>query len=264
MYPAARAEQIKVADYHETTGKFSEASDITIVSGDNETIRGWFLQANASRGRFLILLFHGNGGHRGHRSLWYELLHSIDADILAIDYRGYGDSEGQPSEKSLTEDASATWKYATQQLGYSPRQILIIGESLGGGVSVKLASTVCQQEQQPAGLILISTFSSMLDTAQNQFWWLPVRFLLLDKYRSDLEIPNVTCPVLQFHGTADSIVPLQLAKRLHQLTPTQSTSGVEKELVIFEGAGHNDILHHGGAELRQKVFQWTQYHATPK
>ncbi len=258
MYPAGRAEQLAVAEFPVTTGKFSKAADVEIVSGGNEKIRGWFLQAGKNRGDRLMLFFHGNASHRARRLAWYELFWSINVDVLAMDYRGYADSEGQPSEKALTEDAAATWKYATQELGYRPDQIVITGESLGGGVGVKLASAVCQQGDQPAGLILVSTFSSMLDAARNRFWWLPVRLLLIDRYRSDLEIPHVTCPVLQFHGTADSIVPLPLAQRLHDMTLAKSQSGVPKKFVLFRGTGHNDVLNRNGKEVQNEIQQWIQ------
>ena len=258
MYPAGRAETLAVAEFPMTIGKFAEAADVEIVSGGNEKIRGWFLQAEKNRGDRLMLFFHGNGSHRGRRLSWYELFRSINVDVLAMDYRGYADSEGQPSEKALTEDASAAWKYATQTLGYRPDQIVIAGESLGGGVSVKLASTVCQHGEQPGGLILVSTFSSMVDTARNRFWWLPVSLVLIDRYRSDLEIPHVTCPVLQFHGTADSIVPLPLAQRLQDVTPAKSQGGVPKKLVLFRGTGHNDVLNRNGKEVQEEIHQWIQ------
>ena len=258
MYPAGRAEQLAVSEFPVTTGKFAKAADVEILSGGNEKIRGWFLQAEKNRGERLMLFFHGNGSHRARRLSWYELFRSINVDVLAMDYRGYADSEGQPSEKALTEDAAATWQYATQTLGYRPDQIVIAGESLGGGVGIKLASTVCQQGKQPAGLILVSTFSSMLDVARNRFWWLPVRFLLVDRYRSDLEIPYVTCPVLQFHGTTDSIVPLPLAQRLQDLTRAKSQGGVPKKLVLFRGTGHNDVLNRNGREVQEEIRQWIQ------
>lgn len=258
MYPAGPAVQLAVAEFPVTTGKFSKAADIEIVSGDNEKIRGWFLQTDKNRGDRLILFFHGNGSHRARRLSWYELFRAINVDVLAMDYRGYADSEGQPSEKALTEDAAATWKYATQTLGYRPDQIVIAGESLGGGVGVRLASTVCQHGEHPAGLILVSTFSSMLDAARNRFWWLPVRFLLVDRYRSDLEIPYVTCPVLQFHGTADSIVSLPLAQRLQGLTPAKSHGGIPKKLVLLRGTGHNDVLNRNGKEIHEEIHEWIQ------
>ena len=159
MFPAVRTEPLTVAACSLTTGIFAAASDVEIVAGETETIRGWYLQSDAKRSDRLVILFHGNGGDRSSRGIWYELLRSINVDVLAMDYRGYADSDGSPSEKALTQDATATWKYATQTLGYQPGQIILLGESLGGGVSVKLASTACQHGEPPGGLLLVSAFS---------------------------------------------------------------------------------------------------------
>ncbi len=258
MFPAGRTEPLLVAEYPVATGIFSSASDVAIVAGDKQTIRGWMLQSEKKSSDRLVILFHGNGGDRSRRWGWYELLRSINVDVLAMDYRGYADSDGSPSEKTLTQDATATWKYATQTLGYPPGQIIVLGESLGGGVGVKLASTICQQSEVPAGLVLVSTFSSMLDAASNRFWWLPVRFVLLDRFRSDLEIEHVTCPVLQFHGTVDSIIPLRLGQRLHELTPPQASNGIEKKLIIFNGTDHNNVLDRHGGEVRDAVREFIE------
>lgn len=256
MYPAGRDTQIAVADYPVTTGRFARASDIELIHANNEKIGGWHLQVGKQRGERLVILFHGNASHRARRLPWYDLFHAIDVDVLAMDYRGYGDSDGKPSEKALTEDALATWLHATKTLGYRPDQIILAGESLGGGVATKLASTLCQKDERPAGLLLVATFSSMLDAARNRFWWLPVKFLLIDRYRSDLEMPHVTCPVLQFHGTHDSIVPLPLAQRLHQLTPLKSRCGVDKMFFVFRGTGHNDVLNRNGNDLQKTIQTW--------
>lgn len=256
MYPAERAERLAINNCPETSGLFLAAADLELVSGNDDRIRGWYLQAAEKRSDRLIVFFHGNGGNRARRTSWYELCRSLNADVLAIDYRGYGDSDGKPSEKALTQDAAATWKHATEILKFHPSQIIVVGESLGGGVSVKLASTVCQQGQEPAGLVLVSTFSSMVDAASYHFPLLPVRLLLLDRYRSDREIQHVTCPVLQFHGTNDSVVPLPLAQRLHDATPATASNGIEKQLLIFDGTDHNNLISRNGAELEGVINAW--------
>lgn len=258
MFPAVRTEPLAVAKHPFTNRLFHSASDVEIVAGNDQRIRGWLLQANKERSEQLVILFHGNGGDRSRRTGWYELLRSANVDILAMDYRGYADSDGNPSEAALTEDATATWKYATLSMGYKPGRIVLLGESLGGGVAVKLAATTCTSGEAPAGLVLVATFSSMLETAQHRFWWLPVRFLLVDRFRSDLEIPHVTCPILQFHGTVDSIIPLSLAQRLHDLTPPVANNGMKKQFVIFNGTDHNNILDRNGVEIRDRLGKWLQ------
>lgn len=242
MYPATQAPQLPATAFPQLEQTFHSASDVEITTSDKVIIRGWHLQAAAMPSDRLILLFHGNGGNRAHRGNWYTIAHSLKADVLAMDYHGYGDSGGSPSEAALIMDAEATWQHAMKVLKYQPSQIVIVGESLGGGVSVQLAATMSQHGTPPAGLVLVSTFSSMLDVAAAHFRWLPVRWLLLDRYRSDKVIAGVTCPILQFHGDQDTLVPLPFARRLHELTPAKSSGGIAKRFLLLRGAGHNDML----------------------
>jgi len=242
MYPAMRATSLDASSFPQLTQAFHAATDVILTTPDKVKIRGWYLQAAAEKSDRLILLFHGNGGHRAHRGNWYVIAKSLNADVLAIDYHGYGDSEGSPSEAALISDADAAWDHAVHVLKYQPAQIVILGESLGGGVAVQLAADKCRNNASPAGLILSATFSSMLETASYRFRWLPVRFVLLDRYRSDKHIGDVTCPILQFHGDQDTLIPLFMGKKLHDLAPEKSSSGKPKMLHVLKGAGHNDAL----------------------
>lgn len=253
MYPATQAPQLPVAAFPQLERTFHSASDVEITTGDKVTIRGWHLQVAAMPADRLILLFHGNGGNRAHRGNWYTIAHSLNADVLAMDYHGYGDSGGSPSEAALIMDAEAAWEHAVQGLKYQPSQIVIVGESLGGGVSVQLAAMMSQKSTPPAGLVLVATFSSMLDVAADHFRWLPVRWLLLDRYRSDKAIARVTCPIVQFHGDQDTLVPLLLARRLQEFTPANSSGGIPKEFHLLHGAGHNDILDRYGRFIRDEM-----------
>ncbi len=253
MYPATQAPQLPVGAFPQLEQTFHSASDVEITTSDSVTIRGWHLQAAAKPSDRLILLFHGNGGNRAHRGNWYTIAHSLNADVLAMDYHGYGDSGGSPSEAALIMDAEAAWEHAVNVLKYQPSQIVIVGESLGGGVSVQLAATISQQGTPPAGLVLIATFSSMLDVASAHYRRLPVRWLLLDRYRSDKAIVHVTCPILQFHGDQDTLVPLPCARRLHELTPAKSSGGIAREFQLLRGAGHNDILDRYGRFIRDEM-----------
>lgn len=243
MYPAARAAGICVSDFPHLTEWFQAASDVAVTTTDGAVIRGWHLRYGAENADFLILLFHGNAGHRGMRTRWYWIAKTLRVDVLAIDYHGYGDSEGHPSERTLRMDAEAAWNFAVETLQYPTQALVILGESLGGGVGVQLAADKCREGTPPAGLILVATFNSMVDVADNRFPWMPVRRVLSDHYRSDLKIPDVTCPVLQFHGADDTIVPLALAKRLYECTPQRSADGRPPVFVEFPGTGHNDILY---------------------
>jgi len=256
MYPAARAESLSVDEYPELRQYFYSATDLEITTPDKVTIRGWHLQVAATPADRLILLFHGNAGHRAHRGSWYDIARSLNADVLVIDYHGYGDSGGSPSERALIQDGEAAWEYAVGTLKFQPAQIVIVGESLGGAVGVQLAAEKCRAGTAPCGLVLVATFSSMVDVAGYQFPWLPVRFFLIDCYRSDKHIIDVTCPILQFHGDQDTIVPLQFAQRLHQLSPVTSSEGKPKSLHILRGTGHNDILHLHGWSIRDAMAKF--------
>jgi fermentation-respiration switch protein FrsA (DUF1100 family) len=253
MYPAARAASLSVEAFPELEQYFHTATDLEITTGDKVTIKGWHLQVKATQADRLILLFHGNGGHRAHRGSWYDIARTLNADVLVIDYHGYGDSGGSPSEKALIQDAAAAWEYAVATLKYQTAQIVIVGESLGGAAGVQLAAEKCRRGTPPCALVLVATFSSMVDVASYQFPWLPVRFFLIDRYHSDKNIVDVTCPILQFHGDQDTVVPLRFGQRLHQLAPAVSSGGKAKALHILQGTGHNDILHLHGWSIRDAM-----------
>jgi len=255
MYPAAQAERLPAASFPFLGQFYEKQNDVQMKTTDGVIIRGWHLQLGQTPANRLVLLFHGNSGHRAGRTLWYEVAASLGCDVLAIDYRGYGDSEGQPSEAGLIRDGLAAWDYANADLKYRPGQILIVGESLGGGVAIQLAAHACLRQEIPGGLVLLATFDSMLNAASHNFPWLPVRRFLLDRYHSDQHIADVKCAVLQFHGDQDTIVPLKLGRRLHALTPPTSMQGQPKVLKIFAGAGHNNLLRRHAPAIRDEMRQ---------
>lgn len=256
LYPATIAESLPVDSFPELKLSFEKRTDVEFPSHDEATIRGWHLQVASTPSEQLILLLHGNGGHRAFRTRWYELASSLKTDVLTIDYHGYGDSEGTPNEPALISDAKATWEYAVSKLGYSPSKIVILGESLGGGVGVQLAAIQCRRNQAPGGLILSATFSSMVETASRKFPWLPVNLMLQDRYHSDRHIPEVNCPLLQFHGADDSLVPLSLGQRLHELAPVASASGIPKSMIVFPQTEHNNVLRLNADAVRTQIAEF--------
>src|SRR5207302_1312059 len=126
----------------------------------------------------------------------------------------------------------------------------------GGGVSVRLASELCQKKIPPAGLILRSTFSSLTDAAAYHFPWLPVRWVLIDRFLSQQLIRDVTCPVLQVHGRRDTIVPLALGQRLFAAAPEKSASGLPKRFVELPSADHNDVMETSGPEVSRAIREF--------
>jgi pimeloyl-ACP methyl ester carboxylesterase len=138
-------------------------------------------------------------------------------------------------------------------LGYRPEQIVITGESLGGGVAVRLAADVCRGGQKPHGLLLVATFDSMLNAAGFHFPWLPVGRLLVDRFHSDQQIADVTCRIVQYHGDQDTVVPLPLGQQLHQRAPAVSVDGVPRQFRLLPGSGHNGLLQQHAVTFRREL-----------
>jgi fermentation-respiration switch protein FrsA (DUF1100 family) len=232
--------------------------NVTVDATDGLPLHGWFVRATPqnSKGRPgvsgagdgnsshpVVIYFPGNAGHRGYRVLELDVISRLGADVYLFDYRGYGDNAGSPSEELLAADARSVWQTVTGKRGAKPSQVVLLGESLGGGVATRLASDVCAAGTPPGGVVLRSTFSSLVDVAAHHYWWLPVRTLLIDRFPSAERIRSVTCPVLVIHGTADTIVPFACGERLFEAAPETSTESVAKTFAELPGAGHNDILY---------------------
>lgn len=251
IYLPHRENRIDVRDANLPPG---QVHAITVSTDDGLELRGWHLlpdgrsaadyqacDSELSKGRHLVLYFSGNGGNRRFRTREFGLLTGLNLDVFVFDYRGYGDNPGSPSQEKLTADARSIWNYATQKRHVPPNRIIIYGESLGGGVATGLASELCQSRIVPGGLILRSTFSSLVDAGKYHYPWLPVGWMLADRFMSIDQIPQVTCPILQVHGTNDSIVPIEMGQRLFARAPEQSSSGIAKRFIKLAGAGHNDV-----------------------
>ncbi|MCY2924553.1 MAG: alpha/beta hydrolase, partial [Planctomycetota bacterium] len=149
---------------------------VTITTSDALKLEAWYMPPAKPDGA-VILHFHGNSGDLSNRVGLFEIFHPLGLGLLVIDYRGFGRSEGSPSEAGTALDAQAAWKYLTQTRGIAPSRIVIQGQSLGGGVAAELASRV-----KPAGLILEATFTSLTDAAADLFWFLPVRLMMRTWY----------------------------------------------------------------------------------
>lgn len=241
--------------------------DAAVRTEDGLDLRGWLVlakghlantekevDAELTKRRPVVLYFGGNAADRSYRLFEIEVLCEAGADVLIFDYRGYGDSAGEPSEEGLARDARAIWRYATEIKKIEPRRLVLYGESLGGGVAVRLASDLGQKKTELGGLILRSTFNSLSDAASCHFRWLPVRWLLVDRFASDQCICHITCPLLQLHGRRDTIVPFRLGQQLFAAAPEKSATGLAKRFVDLPNADHNDVME----TARREVFQALQ------
>jgi pimeloyl-ACP methyl ester carboxylesterase len=195
-----------------------------LKTSDGEDIVVWWISPRVS-GKPVFIYFHGNGGNLSYRSQRFSLLSADGAGVMAVSWRGYGGSTGSPTEDGLMADARAA--YASVRQRVDPRQIVLVGESLGAGVAVKLAAEV-----PVAALILDSAYSSISDVAADKFPWLPVRWLIQDEFRADLAARTVHVPVFQVHCTDDPVIPLVFGRRLHQLFPNR------RDLIEVPGQCH--------------------------
>lgn len=266
IYLPARQASIEPQDAGSSPGR---VHTITLTTDDGLELRGWHLlppgrsasdrkqcDAQLALGRSVVLYFSGNAGNRAWRIEDFEAFAQLDCDVFAFDYRGYGDNPGSPSEQRLAADATAAWRYATQTRRIEPRRLILCGESLGGGVAVRLAAERCAAGTPPGGLVLRATFSSLTDVAAYHYPWLPVRWLLVDRYPSVEWMPQVTCPILHLHGRRDSIIPLELGRKLFDAAPPQSADGKPKRFVELPSADHNDILAVAEPEFHAAVAEF--------
>jgi fermentation-respiration switch protein FrsA (DUF1100 family) len=175
-------------------------------AADGVTLDAWFF-STSPRAR-VALVCHGNGGNISHRLGLYAALRDVGLNVLAFDYRGYGRSAGRPSEEGTYRDAEAAYAWLRQR-GFAATNILVYGESLGGGVATELAL-----REPVGGLILQSTFTSIPDVGAGLFPWLPVRTLATIHYDNRAKLPRVRVPVLVMHSPEDSLIPFAHAQQL--------------------------------------------------
>ncbi len=207
--------------------------EIFFKTPDDLRLSAWY--APAGQGAPVIVHCHGNGGNISHRVGLMAAYHRVGFGVFLFDYRGYGLSQGVPSESGVYQDALAAYHYLVDELHLPPGQIVITGHSLGGVVAAALAAEV------PArALILESTFTNLGDMARHYYAWLPTRWFWADKFNAGHWLAKVTTPKLFIHGARDTIVPEKLGRKLFDLAP---------EPKIFHqlaGAGHNDLHEVGG------------------
>lgn len=202
---------------------------LKLSTTDGETLDGWLIPAGTGRkARGLILFLHGNAGSIAHRLDYLKMFHDLDFATLIFDYRGYGLSSGSPSEAGTYLDAEAAWHHATQSLGFLPGRIVILGESLGGGVASRLAV-----DRRPGALVLASTFTSVPDLGAELYPMIPIRLLANIRYDSLERLPQVTCPLLVIHSRDDDIIPFAHGRRLFEAARSP------KRFLEISG-GHND------------------------
>lgn len=201
-------------------------SDVTLHTADG-ALHAWYCTPERPDAVFLIC--HGNAGNlsvRGKSLIEYR--DRFNAAVMIFDYPGYGLSEGAPSERGCYAAADAAYEWLLAK-GFRPEQIIVSGESLGGGVAVDLAS-----RRPCGGLILVNTFATLPSAAQRLYRWLPVELLMTNRFDSAAKIDRVQAPILVTHGSFDDIIPCDQSRSLFE------HAVCKKEYWLRDGKGHFD------------------------
>ena len=213
--------------------------DVYLETEDAVRIHAFYLPAP---GAHLALLFlHGNAGNASHRLPNAAELVRLGCSVLVLDYRGYGLSEGRPSEAGAYADARAGLAHLIDQRGFPADRVIVFGRSLGGAVAVDLA-----RDRELAGVILESTFTSVADIARRLGGPL-LGALAGHRFDSASKIDRIRAPLLFFHGDRDEVIDYALGRRLFDAAPDP------KSFEIIAGAGHNNTTQVGGRRYFERI-----------
>lgn len=208
---------------------------------DDSALEAWWLPAHPEVATPPVVLYlRGNDGNLGWEVDRLRALHEYGVAVLAIDYRGYGRSDGPPpSEVQVYEDAVAAWDFLVGARGIRPHRIVVYGHSLGGAVAAELAL-----RRGPAcALVLEATFTTMADMGRLQYPWLPVDRLLRERFETEAKLGQLDLPVIVVHGTADDLVPFAMGERLYR------AARGDRHWVPVPGAGHEQAMPMAGPPL---------------
>jgi pimeloyl-ACP methyl ester carboxylesterase len=210
------------------------ARDVTVHTQDGLELGAWFVPADLARDRRTAVLFvPGNGGNRLGRAEFAVRLSRRGFAVLLLDYRGYGGNPGSPSEQGLVLDALVAAE-ALEELGYPPERTIYFGESLGTGVVAAL-----QAQRPPAAMVLRSPYTELADVGAHHYRFLPVRFVLCDRFPVLAHLQHSKVPVTVVYGDQDLVVPSRLSAQVAAGAPS-----LVEELVLA-GADHSDAVMFG-------------------
>ena len=209
-----------------------EVEEVWLLTEDGVKINAFYRSNPPSKQ--VLLWFHGNAENIGYGLEHLRALAKIGVNILAVDYRGYGKSEGKPDEAGVYHDADAAYDYLIKQRHFRPEDIIIYGHSLGGAVAIDLAS-----RRPCGGLIIQSSFINARAMARRMFAIPLIEYVVKSRFDSLQKIREVHAPILIVHGTRDDLVPFRMGQQLFAAAPEP------KRFYPIEGAGHNDLMEIG-------------------
>jgi uncharacterized protein len=203
--------------------------DVNFKSADGTKLQGWFFpQPNSKRA---ILYCHGNGEDvAANGDLGYHLSNVLRASVFVFDYRGYGHSEGSPTEAGCISDGSDAQKWLAGRVGIQLNEVILIGRSLGSAVAIALAA-----DNGCRALVLENSFPSIVGVAAQHYAWLPVKWIMRNRYDNLARIQRYNGPLWQSHGCDDTLIPMASARTLFDASPSRNKNWTE-----YPQCGHND------------------------
>src|SRR5467141_17311 len=229
--------------------------DVWLTSSDGTRLHAWWIPNEAAK--FTFLAFHGNAGNIADRATVYEFLRNTPANVLALEYRGYGRSEGTPSERGVYRDADAAYLYLVNTRSIDPKTIVSFGQSLGTAVAAHLAA-----HHEVGGVVLEAPFPSASRVARKFYWFLPgVGLLLHSQFDTEQRLKAINVPVFIVHCNQDPVLPFQFGQEVYNaarspkhflgingycheeasvIAPTQYRSALRKFLADIEKRGSNN------------------------
>jgi pimeloyl-ACP methyl ester carboxylesterase len=226
--------------------------EIWLRTADGLSLSAWYVPAleeeigtekdagrENSTEKFVILFCHGNVGNISQRIDTFKIFRDLGLSTFIFDYRGYGSSQGRPTEKGTYLDAEAAWNWLLHEMGIKPENIIIFGRSLGGGVASYLAAKF-----RSRALVIESSFTSTVDVAARHFPLLPVNLLTRFKYETAKRLKEIACPVLIIHSPDDDAIPYEHGLKLYQ------TANPPKHFLRIRGNHYHGFLNSGSRYVK--------------
>ena len=224
--------------------------DITFHTEDGLQLHGWFVPADSAE--LTVCYFHGNAGNISGRLETLQLLNELGLNVLIFDYRGYGRSQGSPSEQGTYRDAEAAWNYLQRERGLADSSIIIMGRSLGGSVAAWLAART-----SPGAAVIESTFTSAVDLGADLYPWLPVRWMMNFEYSTLDNIKKIDSPLFMAHSRDDQVVPFHHGQTLFE------AANEPKHFLEMEGS-HGSAFWEMGQRYKRELQQFLETHVPLK
>ena len=201
---------------------------IEFVTSDGLLLKSLFKRPSSNE-KSIITVFHGNAGHVGHRVEKFRPFLEEGHGLFLVEYRGYGENSGKPSENGFYKDGQAAINFLSEQ-NIPKNKIIIYGESLGCGLAVKLSI-----QDTFRATILEAPYTSIADVASRHYWYLPAKLLVLDRFDILSIIKNIKSPLLVIHGEKDNIININFGKKVFESAPEP------KKAIFVSDAGHNNL-----------------------